>query len=692
MSTIPAILLHRHSQQRAAVVALRHPATWLGLIMSLSIAARLGAAWKHTSPRMFPDEYLYPAIARSLANGNGLTVRAAPAHFPAMLESLVTTPLWYLWDTETAFRLTQGVHILAMSLAALPIYWLAKRIGAPAWQATCCAAFTVALPSLLYSSYLTADALAYPLALGAIASGTAALDRPSRRGQLLFIVLAGLATVARVQYVIIPVAYVCAAFLLDRGHLALIVRRQRFVLGLLAISGAAIVAAGPARVLGYYHGVLTLHVAPVTLAHWLGVDAMLLCYAAGIVLLPAAIVGLTCGWRGSSLRPNRAFALLATCFFALLFTEAALYAANGSHRFQERYLITMLPLLAVAFCAGVRLLPVGRVPMAVIAVVLLVLSMRVPLSGFTVLDGKQDSPFLMAVARLEQSLTIGGGSLLVAGIAALLAMVAVLVAFRPRVGVPLALAGAIAASAAATVGATSLDNATAALFQQTFADHGRWTWVDDAAAGRGSVLVLPGADRTAAEAHLFWNQSLGVVLRMPRGPHIDPYGDRTTTINAHGSLVAGGVAVRGAILAEESYSQILLDDARLVRSTPGASLWVPHGSTRVAMLTVGRYLDSWLDQYAEIVVWPRGTAARDGAVRLRLRLPPGSPNAVIAVTAPGLDRRVVVHSKHPVVLTIPFRANTGPIRIALRGQTAFADGGRTVVALADPPQLVPDPR
>ena len=64
-------------------------------------------------------------------------MRGTPAHFPALLEPLLTTPIWLLNDAETAYRLTQALHVVAMSVAAIPIYWLARRVGAPAWQAVC---------------------------------------------------------------------------------------------------------------------------------------------------------------------------------------------------------------------------------------------------------------------------------------------------------------------------------------------------------------------------------------------------------------------------------------------------------------------------------------------------------------------------------------------------------------------------
>ena len=693
MSTIPLASHPRSpSLTRGLALAARRPGIWLGMIISLSFVARLTAAWSHTSPRTFPDEYLYTAIARSLAAGDGLTIRGNAAHFPALLESLLTAPLWLVGDTTAAFRLTQVVHIAAMSLAALPIYWLARRIGAPSWQALGCAAFTVALPTLLFASYMTADALAYPLALGALAAGTSSLDRSTHRGQLLFIALAGLAAFTRVQYVIIPVAYVLAALVLDRGRVRTVVRRQWIVVAAASLPVLAAVMLGPSRLLGYYRGVLDLGVSPFDLAHWLAVDAMLLCFAAGIVLVPGAIVGLYEGWRRRAPGAHRAFAILTTFFIALLLAEAALYATNGSGRFQERYLITILPLVSVAFCASVRALPHGRRAIAIAAVGLALLSMRVPLSGFTVLDGKQDSPFLMAVSRLEDAMSVGAGSLLVAAVVALLAAIAVLAAFRPRIGVPVALAAAVAVSAATSLGASSLDGASAARFETTFADRGNWTWIDDEGLGKGSVLVLPGADRNAAEAHLFWNRSLDSVLRMSRAPGIDPYGDIPTTVTAAGDLVAGGRGVSGALLVEEAYAQATFDDARLVRRTPGASVWLPEGDAHLSMLAVGRYVDGWIDRYAEIIVWPRQNAPREGAVRLKLSLPAGLPKAVIAVSGPGIERDVVVRSSHPVVLVVPFRAEAGPIRIALRGKTGFRDGSRTVVARIDRPQLVPDLR
>ena len=65
MTTLPLPALRRRPRSRALVTALSHPAAWLVAIVSVSSIARIAAAWQHTSPRTFPDEYIYPALARS---------------------------------------------------------------------------------------------------------------------------------------------------------------------------------------------------------------------------------------------------------------------------------------------------------------------------------------------------------------------------------------------------------------------------------------------------------------------------------------------------------------------------------------------------------------------------------------------------------------------------------------------------
>src|SRR5205814_4871903 len=134
-------------------------------------------------------------------------------------------------------------------------------------------------------------------------------------------------------------------------------------------------------------------------------------------LVPGALVGLAYALVRPRVRVERAFGALVAFLALLLFLEAAVYAARGSTRYQERYLFSLLPLVAPLFGLYVARGWPRRGALALIAAAMLALASRVPLSGFTVATNKLDSPFLFAVFKLERLTSVGGGSLLV-GLAA----------------------------------------------------------------------------------------------------------------------------------------------------------------------------------------------------------------------------------------------------------------------------------
>ncbi|MFL5250887.1 MAG: hypothetical protein ACJ79V_23960, partial [Myxococcales bacterium] len=143
----------------------------LTILVGVSFLLRAVGSAAHPAPRYFPDEYIYTALSRALGSGTAPSVRGEPAHFPALLEPLLAAPFHALFSPETAYRLTQLENALFMSLAAVPVYLLARRLEISAGYALGCAAFTVALPDLVFSSYTLADPLAFPLALAAVCAG-----------------------------------------------------------------------------------------------------------------------------------------------------------------------------------------------------------------------------------------------------------------------------------------------------------------------------------------------------------------------------------------------------------------------------------------------------------------------------------------------------------------------------------------
>jgi hypothetical protein len=86
---------------------------------------------------------------------------------------------------------------------------------------------------------------------------------------------------------------------------------------------------------------------------WMALQCCLLSVTAGVAIVPGAVAAL--------LRPNgraeKAFAVFAGVFIVLVLAEASQFAA-AEGRYKERYLLTIVPLLAIAFGMYLR----GRRP------------------------------------------------------------------------------------------------------------------------------------------------------------------------------------------------------------------------------------------------------------------------------------------------------------------------------------------
>ncbi len=663
--------------------------TWAALLAIGLVAAvaRGVLAVAHTTPRFFPDEYIYSSLARSLAHGS-LTIRGQSAHFPALLEPLLAAPTWWSGNVEVAYRLTQMLNVGAMSLAAVPVYLLARRSGLTRNAGLACAALAVASPAMLFSSYIMAEPIAYPLVLAAVAAAVAALDRPTRGNQVALLAFAGLAGFARVQFVVLVPAFLVAAVVVEGFHLRRLLRAYRLVFGVVATLAVAVALAGLGASLGYYRAVLHLRVDPIRITHWVGVDLMLLAYASGLALVPCALLGLASGFRRSAPRAHRAFAAMTVTVAAALLGQAALYASNGSERFMERYLFYLIPLVPIAFFLGLRHLPAGRWFVVAAALGLLLLTMRVPVTGYTVMTGRQDSPFLSGVFRLESAIGFGNGSLAIAAVAGLLCLMAIGVGAR-TFGAAAAVAVALTfASFVAVGGASASQDALAGESTRSTYLSADADWVDRSKLGPVALLSTPGSARVGAQLQLFWNRSLSRVILMKGADPIDVFGHETAAVRADGRLTAAGKSVRQPVLIEELGSRAALEGARLVRRTTVGSLWKPSRELRLGWLARGLNYDGWWDLTSRVTVWPRGDGPRVGTLELPFLLPPGYEPMSFRLIGPGVARTITVRSGKTTVVRIPVNASK-PVSFKLetRRPTEIPDG-RIVVAHGGTPRFI----
>ena len=342
-------------------------------LIALSSLVRSAVAWKHETPRYFPDEYIYAALGRSLAHGH-YEIRGHLAHFPAILEPLLAAPLWRFFSTETAYHLVQAENAFAASLVAVPVYLLARWLGLGRGYGYLCAAYGLLIPAVSLAAENLSDLVAYPLVLAAVAVGVRALDTPSPKRQVAFLAFATLATLARTQYFVLVPAYILAALLLERRRMF---RQHKVaVLALIPVAVAITVA-----MLGFYSGVRSTTHLNAEFFKWFLLQSFLLALAAGVAIVPGALIAFV----RPTHRREIVFSLLAGAFMVLLFCESTVYAANSGN-FKERYLFSAMPLLALAY--GVYLKRGRRHPYAVIALVavIVVAASRLPISVYAISD------------------------------------------------------------------------------------------------------------------------------------------------------------------------------------------------------------------------------------------------------------------------------------------------------------------
>jgi len=641
----------------------------LAVVVLASFTLRLVASAAHPAPRYFPDEYLYTAIARALGAGHAPSVRGTPANFPALLEPILAAPFHALFSPELAYGLTQAENALLMSLAAVPVYLLARRLALSVGYGLACAVFAVAIPDLVFASYTLADPVAYPFAMGALAAGVVALERPTRRMQLLFLMLAGLATFARVQYVVLPAAFVVAAAVVDRRRA---LKTQRLPLVLMALPVGGALALGPARVFGYYANVAHLHVGG-SLLRWAAIDLFLLAFASGIVLVPGALIALARP-RG---RSETAFAALVAVFAAGVVAEAALYASNGSLRFQERYLFALLPLVPIAFGLYLKHGRPARLAVGLISVVLFALAARLPLSGYAEALGKTDSPFLVAVFRLEKLVGTANGALMLAMLAAAGAAGAVLVSRRG--GGRYAVAAALAAALLASVGATISDSANARQVRRQYLPTVP-SWVDATGLRDVTLLQTAGSPPASAIEQLYWNRSITGEALVGAARPTDVYAAPRLRVASDGTLQGVGHNV----LFQDYAATVRFAQAELVARAGTFSLWSAEGPPRLSLLEQGRFSDGWLARTGKLTVWPDAAGRTRGTLRFALSLPAAAAPATVRFGKASYDIRP--GEKTTVVYTIDTR---GPWSLGFStptGGNALPDLRFTSV-LSTPPVL-----
>lgn len=640
----------------------------LALFVVGSTIARFAAVAHRATPRYFPDEYLYSELSRSIASGHGANVLGNPVGMPALLDPVISSLAWLPGDAGLAFRLTQGLHAAAMSLAAIPIYLICRRLSlSPSWSLGVTIAAS-AYPGLVYSGYVTADALGYLLCLVALHAALRMLSTPAITNQLVFLGTAACAAAARIQYVVLIPAVVLSALIVEdfRPHRA---ARRFAILGSLTLLGAVLLVARGQSLVGRYGAVHSFGFSR-EMAAWLAPTGFLLALACGAAIIPgaAAWVAATVGNRGN--RAHRSFATLILTLVPLLVLMATvLNVATGSARFMERYLLVVMPLAAVAFAAWIDARTPRRFVAVVTAAAIAVGAAIAPLSGYAAGQGVSDSPLLLGFVWGASRYGVADVSLLVALVATLAATAGAAAALPrgPSGRAVLGLAVALLAVGSVATHATDLASSRR-VSVETFAGRSP-QWVDAHRLRAVTLIQTVGSDPVPAMTNAFWNASVRTAARLGAAEGIDG-GRSRITVTAAGALLREGQRIVGPMLVANGGTRTIFAGTTRVDAIRGFSLLTP--STRDPRLVAsaeGLAGDGWLSAPSLIRVFSRPGECRRAAVMVTL--PPGRPPVRITVIRSGNARGVALAPGRKALITLDSRAGV-PAAVEITTDTPIA--------------------
>jgi hypothetical protein len=592
----------------------------------------------HVTPAVFTDELMFSELARSVAEGEGLKVRGEEFSFPALVPVLLQAPAWLVGGTA-AYGVAKALNAVLMCLAVIPAWALAQLVVRPAY-AFGVAAATVVGGGMLYHSYLTSEAVAYPVFFLAVGVCVRALAEPSRRWDSAAVLVLGLAVLTRAQFVALPLAFVVAVLLVGRP-----VRRHLVSLIALGVLGAAVLVRGMSG-LGFYRGAGELEYSVLETLRWTGWTAALLPFAAGMLVVPGALLGLGYAVVRARTRAEAGFGVMTAVLLLAFPVQAGLIGSGGAGKPLERYAFYVVPLLFAAFFLYLERGAPRRRLYAGIALGLAGLALAVPFASLALDPFSFDSPTLSAVEALGRVAPADAAALFAAG-GLLAALAAAIVPLR-RWGVPVAvvsIALALAVGAAAYTGDRRMTQRTL----EALAPAQR-AWVD-ALQVESDVLVLPRASLHFGWMLESWNRNIGRTFHLGDLAD-DPLPFTEAGIRPDGTLTdATGTPLRSEhLVVVDSASQFELEGERLARPRAGLTLYRPAGELRLRSLATGVHTDRWADAIVAYRVWPEAVR---GEYHVTLELPEGRIARAVELAAGAASRRAELRPGEPLEVRIP---------------------------------------
>jgi glycosyltransferase involved in cell wall biosynthesis len=656
---------------RPTTVIARIPVwAWLVGLVVVSSAFWYALSRRVVAPWIMVDELTYSELAKSFAATGHFLIRDEHHGSYGVIYPVLTAPAYRLFASiPDAYAAAKTIGAVAMSLAAVPAYFLARRVLRPRY-ALAAAALTLAVPVMLYTGTLMSETVFYPIFLAVALVLVLALERPTAFRQLLLVGACVVAFLARSQAIVLLPAVATAPLLLAwldrRGRRA--VAEFRVLYGALAALVVGVVAVQLARghsaydVLGSYSVTGSAHYSPGEVLRWLLYHVAELDLYLGVA--PFAALLLLAAIGRSLDRPLRVFLAAALPLAAWLVLEVATFASTWSDRVQERNMSYVAPLFLIALLAWIeRGMPRPGKAATAVALIAAALPGALPYHSLISESAKSDTLALMPLWWLQEDV-VSAATIPVVVVLASVAVASAFVFLTPRWA--LVLPAIVAAWFVFTIERVeNFDHgfhksSEGALFQGITT--GTRDWIDRAVGRHADVaFVFSGKDPTQQPLTLweneFFNRSIGPVYDL-RQPSMGELPEHKVTQRPDGVLLDRGRPVRHPYALTDT--AVPLAGTLVAADEPkGIVLLRTDGLVRIGQRVEGLYRDD--------------TWSGRRVVYTRLRCTGGKVTVVLAgdatlfgdrpQTVRAAGRSVTFAQDKTAELVVPLRPRAGACRV-----------------------------
>ncbi len=377
---------------------------WLVGIVGVSTVVRYVLGRGTPAPWIMVDELIYSELAKSLAESGRFLVRGEATAAYGIVYPTLIAPAWALFESvPQAYAAAKAINALVMSLAAVPAYFLARRVLAEP-LALAAAALTVAVPSMVYTATLMTENAFYPLFLAAALAMVLWLERPTALRTGIVLAASLVAYMTRQQAVALLPALLTAP-LLVAGRAAF--RRYVVLYGLAAAGVVGVLVVQVARgrsplgIFGAYEVAGRADYSLTEVAKWFVYHAGELSLSLGVIPF-AALVLLALMPRRLTER-DRVYVAAALSLSFWLVLEVAVFASEQTFRIEERNMFYVGPLFLIALLVWIeRGLPRPQPAITIAAMVAVGLPLVIPYEDFIGLNAISDTAALLPLGWLVE--------------------------------------------------------------------------------------------------------------------------------------------------------------------------------------------------------------------------------------------------------------------------------------------------